>query len=319
MSEETVKAKQSGGMYIVVILLIALGIGYLAFKISETNKELGQCANEKTELEADMKGMNEMMSGYVGDMSNDLRKDFTTMLATYDALKEKDATKSDSINIQKEKIQNLLDKLNSNRRYSARQLAEMNKENETLRNIMKGYVHQIDSLNTLNVQLTSDLQSKTDELSSTMVERDQYKTEAEGNAEKVRKGSKLQAYNFQSTGLKMKLNNMTENTNRARNCVQIKSAFTLSENAITAPGRKVVYMQLTNPDGRILQARSDYATTVDGIRVAYSDKKEVDYNNKRLDMAVYFDLKGEKAVKGNYKVKVFCDEQLVGTDSFTLK
>lgn len=319
MSDETVKTKKSGGIYLVIIILLAAGLGYMAFSISKLNKKLGESEKERMELEADMMGMNDMMSGYVGEMSNDLRKDFTKMLATYDALKEKDASQADSINMQKEKIQGLLNQLNSNRRMSARQLFDLNKENETLRNIMKGYVHQIDSLNTLNVQLTSELEHKTSELSNTKEERDQYRTVAEDNAQKVRLGSKLQAFNFSSTGLRMKLNNTTEETNRARNCVQIKSAFTLSENAITSAGKKMIYMQITNPEGRILQSRSDYATVVDGVRVAYSDRKEVDYNNKSLDLAIYFDLKGEEAVKGNYKVKIFCDEQLAGTDSFTLK
>ena len=33
-------------------------------------------------LEADMQGMNEMMAGYVGNMSNDLKTDFKNMLKT---------------------------------------------------------------------------------------------------------------------------------------------------------------------------------------------------------------------------------------------
>ncbi|TNE54450.1 MAG: hypothetical protein EP338_07625 [Bacteroidetes bacterium] len=319
MSEEVSKPRKTGGIYLIVILLLAAGVGYLAYRLAGATREINDCASAKQELEADMKGMNDMMSGYVGNMSNDLRKDFQRMLDTYDALKAKDVSQSDSINKQKERIQELLNKLNSQRRWSARELFELNKENETLRRIMKGYVHQIDSLNTLNLQLTSELETKSTQLSSTIEERDQYRAEAEDNAEKVRQGSKLQAYNFSSTGLRMKLNNTTEPTNRARNCVQIKSSFTLSENAIASAGRKVVYLQVTNPEGRILQARADYVTTVDGVQVAYSDRKEIDYNNQQLDMAVFFDLKGEKAVKGNYHIKIFCDQQVIGKDSFTLK
>jgi hypothetical protein len=36
-------------------------------------------------------------------------------------------------------------------------------------------------------------------------------------------------------------------------------------------------------------------------------------------MAIYYDLRGEEAPKGNYSVKIYCEGQLVGKDSFTLK
>jgi hypothetical protein len=121
--------------------LIALGA--MAFLWSRKNAELNACTNQNTLLVSDMNGMNDMMSGYVGNMSNDLKKDFKNMLKTYDALIEKDASKADSLNIQKAKIQGLISQLNNNKRITASQLFRMRKENETLRGIMKSYVKQI--------------------------------------------------------------------------------------------------------------------------------------------------------------------------------
>ncbi|MDP4797901.1 MAG: hypothetical protein NWR50_03470, partial [Crocinitomicaceae bacterium] len=53
--------------------------------------------------------------------------------------------------------------------------------------------------------------------------------------------------------------------------------------------------------------------------IAFSDKKDIDYSNERIDLSIYYDMKGEEAIKGNYKVKIYCDGNLIGTDSFTLK
>lgn len=321
MSDSSNEAPKRGGSAILLIItIILLGVlAYMAYVISTKNKELNRLANENKELEADMQGMNDMMSGYVGNMSNDLKQDFKHMLETYDALIEKDASKADSLNIQKEKIQSLIDQMNRSKKLSAREIFNLRKENETLRNIMKGYVRQIDSLNTLNLKLTSDLETTTSTLNQTTAERDQFKSEAEKSAEQVKKGSKLQAYGFNSVGLKMKLNNTTEETTRAKNAVQIRSSFTISDNPIASPGRKMVYMQIINPEGRTLQNKSNYVVKTDMGDIAYSDRKEIDYNNQRIDVAIYYDLNGEEAVKGNYKVKIFCEGQLIGTDSFTLK
>jgi nitrogen fixation-related uncharacterized protein len=312
-------AKKSNGAFIAIILVLLVALGVMAVLWSKKNGELNDCANENTTLKSDMQGMDEMMSGYVGNMSNDLKKDFKNMLATYDALIKKDASKADSLNLQKAKIQSLIDEMNRNKKMSASQLYNMRKENETLRNIMKSYVKQIDSLNTLNLKLTSDLDRTSSELSTTVVERDQYKQDAEEKAAQVKKGSRLQAYGFSSVGLRMKLNNTTEESNKAKSVVQIKSSFTISENPITTAGKKTVYMQVINPDGKTLQARSSNTIQTELGNMAYSDKKEIDYNNQRVDLSIFYDLKGEEAIKGNYKVKIYCEGNLIGTDSFTLK
>ncbi len=311
--------KKNNGAYIAVILVLLVGLGVMAYFLSSKNSDLTNCQNEVSMLESDMEGMNQMMSGYVDNMTNDLRADFQNMLANYDELMKKDRTQSDSLNAQKERIQSILDEMNSQKKLSASQLYKLRKENETLRKIMKSYVMQIDSLNTLNLQLNSDLERTTNELTTTSSERDQYRQEAEENAAQVKKGAKLQAYNISSTGLRMKLNNTMEETNKARNCVQIRSTFTISENPITNAGNKTVYMQVIDPSGRTLQNRSSNTISTDAGMIPYSDKKDIDYRNERIDMAIYYDLKGAEPAKGNYRVKIYCDGQLIGNDSFTLK
>jgi hypothetical protein len=320
MSEINASAeKKSNGVFIVIILVLLVGLAVMAYLWSSKNSQLNDCMNETTLLKSDMEGMNQMMSGYVGNMSNDLKTDFKNMLKTYDALIEKDKSKADSLNVQKEKIQSLIDQINKNKNMSASQLFQLRKENETLRGIMKSYVIQIDSLNTLNLKLTSDLDQTTTTLNTTKEERDMFKLDAEEKGAQVKKGSKLQAFGFGSVGLKMKLNNTTEVTKNARSVVQIKSSFTISENPITPSGKKVVYMQIINPDGKTMQTKSSNTVQTDLGNIAYSDKKEIDYQNERIDLAIYYDLKGEEALKGNYKVKIYCEGNLIGTDSFTLK
>jgi hypothetical protein len=244
------------------------------------------------------------------------------MMETYDALIKKDATQSDSLNIQKEKIQTLMSELETAKKggkVNASLIAKLKRENETLRQIMIGYVKQIDELNTLNLQLESELDETTNELTSTQTERDTYKTQSEVSEAKVKAGSKLKAYGFTSEGLRMKINNTPEPTTKARNCVQVRSSFTIGENEIAEAGPKTVYLQITDPDGKVLQGRSGNTVQTESGTVAYSDKKEITYNNKSVDLSIYYDFNGAEPVKGAYKVKVFCDGQLIGTDGFSLK
>ena len=316
-----VSTKNNGG-FIAAILLLLIAVGFFAWLWSSKNSQLNDCQNQTKEFLADQDGMNQMMAGYVDNMSSDLRKDFQNMLETYDALIDKDASKADSLNVQKEKIQELISQMSSlqkSNKLTASQLFAMRRENETLRGIMKGYVMQIDSLNTLNLNLNTRLDTTTTRLNQTASERDQFKQDAALSAEQVKKGSKLQAFSFTSTGLRMKLNNTTEETNKARNTMQIVSTFTISKNPITPAGRKSVYMQIIDPSGKTLQSRSSDFVKTDIGTIAYSDKKDIDYNNESVDLSIFYDLKGADASKGNYKVNIYVDGQLAGKDSFTLK
>lgn len=310
---------KSNSVLLLILILLLIALAYMSYSWSKKNKELNDCTNANLELEADMHGMNEMMAGYTGSVGTDLKRDFQNMLNQYDALKVKDSVQAQNVQEQKQKIKVLLAQLESGKKLTARQLYVLRKENETLRNIMKGYVKQIDSLNTMNVKLSSDLDTKTQELNSTLTERDQYRQQAEESSELVKKGSRLQALGFTSGALRMKLNNTTEPTNKAKSAVQLKSSFTISANPLTKAGVKKIFMQITSPDGAILQARENNVVVIDGSTVAYSDRKEIEYTNSNVDVSIYYDLKDGEATKGNYKVKIYCDGQVIGTDSFTLK
>jgi hypothetical protein len=129
----------------------------------------------------------------------------------------------------------------------------------------------------------------------------------------------LQAYGFNSEALRMKLNKTTEPTDKAKNVVQFRSSFTISENSLTNAGRKTIYMQIIGPDGQTYQSSAGNKVDTDNGTVAYSDKKDIDYSNQAIDLTIYYDLKSETATKGNYKVKIYCDGSLIGTDNFTLR
>lgn len=324
MSEVEMDARRSmtPALTAVVLLLVVL-LGTMSYLWYAKNSELATCNAHVENLQKDSIAMNEMMAPFLGsDVSKDLMTDFKNMMDTYDALIKKDATKTDSLNLQKEKIQGLMDELQTakkNGRVNASLIAKLKRENETLRQIMIGYVKQIDQLNTLNLKLTSELDETSSQLTDTKTERDQYKAEAEDSKAKVAEGSKLKAYGFRSTGLRMKLNDMTEATTKAKNCVQAVSSFTVGENSIASAGSRVIYMQIIDGDGKALQGRSGGTTSTESGTVVYAAKREIQYGNKPIDVSIYFDFNGEEPVKGNYKVRIYCDGALIGTDSFTLK
>ena len=134
MSEIENPQKKSNGAFVAIIIILLLGLAAMAYLWSSKNSDLNQCKSDNALLNSDMDGMNDMMSGYVGGMTNDIKTDFKEMLKTYDLLLEKDKSKADSINKQKAEIAELLEKVERGN-MSARQLFSARKEIETMKKI----------------------------------------------------------------------------------------------------------------------------------------------------------------------------------------
>lgn len=312
-------AKKRDGVYIFIILLLLVGMAGLGFLISNKNKALEVCSLDKSELEADMAGMEGMLSEFVDVQEGDMKKELRNMLSMYEDALAKNDTHEDSIRAQQEKIQELLEDLESSKKRSAREIYKLKKETETLRSIMKDYVRQIDSLNTINIGLRTELTDKTTALTSVTGERDAFKEKATSLETKVAAGARLNAYNIYSTGMKYKLDGTLKENSRAGKIDKIRSCFTIAENSLARAGSKYIYLQVISPDGRVLHQRSSNVISIDGVNVLYSDRKEIDYQNQSIDVCVYYDANSEDLAKGNYVVKLYADGTMIGKDSFTLK
>lgn len=325
MSEEIEKSgNKLSGLFTAIILLLIVAVGGVTFLWANTRSKLTEAQAVIDKQNKDMETMNAMMSKYLGSDSDDIRENFVKMLNDYDELiKNGTPEQIAEIEKQKEHIQSLmaeLDDAKSNNRLNAGYISKLKKENDELRSIMRGYVYEIDSLNTLNLSLRNDLDKTTTVLTQTTTERDNLQLKTDALTEKVKEGQRLDVIksSFQSAAMKQTLTNTMKETNRAKNVVQIQSAFTIGKNAITESGSKQVYMQVVGPDNKTLQNTMSGAVETESGNVPYSVKREIDYQNQSIDVVLYYGVR-EELSKGTYKVNIYCQGQLIGTDSFTLK
>jgi len=317
MSGETVKNAKSVTYLLLTFFLLAV-TAFVAYKWFDARNLNEECANKNALLESEFKDMEQMMSGYLGDISKDMRKDLKNILESYDDMKNLDSLNSDSIQTQKEEIRNLIQELDRNR-ISARELSQLKKRIQDLQSANERILQQNIELNQKNKKLSSDLDETSTRLNETSVERDTYKKEAEEKGEQVKKGSRLRAYNISSGALKMKLNNTKKVTDRAKKVHQLKSSFTLQENLLVKQGKKIIYMSIIAPSGQVLQGRSSNVISTEIGSVSYSDKKEIDYKNQAVDVTIYYDVNTDVIERGTYQVKLYCEGIMIGEDSFLLK
>ncbi len=314
--------KKRDGAYIVIIILLLLGGGYLGYLLSEKNKAINTCANEKSDIETEMAALNEMMYEQGLATGDDVKMNLENMLTMYDKMESENQGMNDSIMAQKEKIQGLiaeLDDAKGDKKRYASKVYKLQKETETLRSIMKDYIRTIDSLNTANGVLTENLNATLQDLDQMTQSRNELQSTTDELSDKVSKGSKLTAFSFLSEGIKEKGSGSYKETNRASRCTHIRSCFTVGENSIAQAGNKTVYMRIISPAGSVLNAgNSNTLTTEGGQSLLYSDKKTINYQNKAVDLCIFYELTQE-IESGNYKAEMYCEGVKIGTDNFVLK
>lgn len=321
MSEEGIeKEKKSGaGAWILIAIIALLGAGALGWMYANESSAYEDCRTTNAQLESEMEEMNEALSGYIDNETMDLKHDFQEMLNTYDLLIEKDASKADSLQMQKDSINSLLAKMEDQKIRSYREINKLKKRNERLRGIMKRYIYQIDSLQTQNKDLSNRLTETSSQLNQTKSERDKLREENEQNADLLAKGAKLNAFNFKSEALRYRINGNTHSVNRAGRADVLSCTFTIGENTIARTGDKMIYMQIIDPNGQVVTSRPNNIVKIAGREIVYTGSREINYQGQQLDMTIVHNLKEKEVSSGNYDVRIFADGALIGKDTFTLK
>lgn len=215
---------------------------------------------------------------------------------------------------EQERATKLYNELRQLKQVSYSKIKEYQRELGTLRAIMRDMVTEIDSLNTLNQQLISENIKVRQEftMSQKTVESLEKKTEELNSA--VERGSVIGARGVKT----ITINSRNREVSRARNVNKIQTCFTLSENTIAKPGSRFVYMRILGPDGFILAKSNTDLFDFEGEKIVFSASREVDYQNKDVEVCIFYDNNGE-LIGGKYEVSLFLDGYLVGHGEFLLK
>jgi Tfp pilus assembly protein PilN len=238
-------------------------------------------------------------------LANELRH----MVVAFDTLKTNNDTLKAGMEKQKNKIVQLLSINASN----VRLIKSYKNEITTMREIMKSYIVQIDSLNTRNKILTSEnseIKEQITQVRNTNTELSKVKEEL---STKVEVASVIQAKNIAAVSL----NKKRKETTRINNLDKLRICFTLRENPLAKPGQKDVYMRVIRPDSLVVTSSPDNLFEYKGNKIIYSANRQVDYLNQDIEVCIFMDNKGDFII-GNYSVELYLDNNIIGRTNFML-
>lgn len=291
-------------VFIAIIVLLVLTIGVLGFLLLNQTQVVDEQSTDILQLE------NESLT---------LKSDLQEMLIQYDTVTVSNERMQAEILAQEEQIKEMLKQIDKHKD-DAWIIHKLKKEASTLREIMKGYLVTIDSLNTLNVGLRQDRDSLGQVLTSVTKQKDQLEEKTTDLEGIVAKGSVLPARDLVAEAIRIRGSGKQSATNRANKAEMIKMCGTIGENKITKKGRKTLYLRIISPDARVLDDGTGEPKTFDfeGVSGIYSVKREIDYNNEQQEVCVYYTINDELPT-GQYIVELYESETKIGTATFDLR
>jgi hypothetical protein len=238
-------------------------------------------------------------------LANELRH----MVVAYDTLKTTNDTLNAGLQRQKNKIVQLLSVNASN----VQLIKKYKSEITTMREIMKSYIVQIDSLNTKNKMLVSENTEIKQQISQVRNTNTQLSKAKEELSSKVEVASIIQAKDI----VAVSLNKKRKETTRINLLDKLRICFTLRENPLAKPGQKDVYMRVIRPDSLAITTSPDNLFEYKGNKIIYSATRQVDYLNQDIEVCIFLDNKGDFII-GNYSVELYLENNIIGRTNFML-
>lgn len=280
-----------GVIVALVVAVVVLGIMYM--------NQMNQSESTQTQLKQEKDSIEVSLSKMASEYSN---------------LKTSNDTINTQLQGERTKVENLLGELRREKSVNYEQIKQYQRELGTLRAVMRSYITQIDSLNTLNQALIAENIDVKKSYSTEKAKNQQLSEQNTSLNTQVARGSVIKARSTKAQPINARGKEMT----RASRVEKVKVCFTLVENSIAKAGMKMVYLRVTSPDGYVLAQNQGDAFVVGGEKMVCSAKREVDYQNQDVDMCIFYDARGELKA-GTYTAAIFLDGNQIGSTQFILK
>ncbi len=232
----------------------------------------------------------------------------------YETLETSNKAINDSLAVEKEKVSQLIERLDQTNATNRAKIRQYEKELGTLRSIMKSYISQIDSLNNLNTRLRREAKAAKEEAEQNKTLYEEAQATADAYAKQVSEGSVVKGRGFSVVAI----NSSNKTTDRSSRVVKLKACLSLIENALAETGYRTIYIRVKGPDGVLMSNDPSNVFELNGEQLLYSASREVDYQGDEVEICIYFESQQQFA-KGVYTVDIYSNETMLGSADVLLK
>ena len=284
---------------VATVLVLCGIIAYLAYRTNKAEED-----NEQMKVLQELAEMDKL----------EMQNEYEEFARQYQELQTQ--INNDSLIAQLEKeqqrVQELQEELKRTKSNDAAEIMRLKKELATLREILRNYVMQIDSLNQLNQQLNMENQNLRTENAQAQQHISNLTTEKETLTDKVAIASQLDATGVSAFGK----NKKGKASKKIKEVKRFQISFSISRNVTAQTGMKSVYVRIMTPTNEVLTQGGTFP--FENRTLEYSIRKDIEYTGEEQAVTVYWDV-NQTLLAGTYRADIFADGHRIGGTTFNFE
>lgn len=282
--------------FIVTAIIVVGIIGYLIYAMQKQKAESAQMLELAEMDKREMENEYEQFAMQYNEMKMQINND--SLVAQLEK--------------EQQRTEELLEELKRVKSSDAAEIMRLKKELATLRKVLQSFVHQIDSLNRLNAELTQENSNLKTQNEQAQEHISNLSSENESLTSKVEIASQLDATGIYAEGR----NKKGKTAKKIKDVKKFVIGFRIARNVTTSTGIRSIYLRITTPTGEVLTKGGTFH--YENRNLEYSIRKDIEYTGEEQSVQVYWDVV-ETLSAGTYRVDIFADGHNIGTSSFSFE
>ena len=277
-----------------VLAVVVLVIGFLLYSMREQMLESKQMLELVEMDKREMENEYEQFAMQYNEMKMQINND--SLVA--------------QLEMEQKRTEELLEELKRVKSSDAAEIMRLKRELATLREVLRSYVLQIDSLNRENQQLSRENDNLKTQNRQAKAHISNLSSENEALSEKVDIASQLDATGIWAEGR----NKRGKKAKRIKDVKKFAIGFTIARNVTTATGIRSIYIRIATPTGEVLTQGGTFE--YENRQLEFSIRKDIEYTGEEQSIQVWWDVT-QALSAGNYRVDIFADGHNIGSTTFS--
>ncbi|MBQ9284828.1 MAG: hypothetical protein IJ209_00875 [Bacteroidaceae bacterium] len=291
MNKKTIIAVAS-----VLVLFLLGGLAYLVYSLNKSNEQNKQMLELAEMDKLEMQNEYESFARQYSEMKTQVNND--SLMAQLEQ--------------EQQRTQELLEELQRTKANDAAEITRLKKELATMRQVLKSFVAEIDSLNRLNTQLKGENEDLRQQQAVQQQQISNLSSEKASLTDKVAIASQLDA-------TAVSISALDKRQKRAKKIADVKTmqvSFNIARNVTAAAGARTVYVRIVKPTGEAVNGGGTFP--FENRSLEYSMRKDIEYNGEETPVTMYWNV-NEMLLAGQYRVQVFADGKNIGGGSISFE
>jgi hypothetical protein len=300
--------KKSGGtlfpiiILVIIVLLSSSGAAFMGWMYLKNSRALTETNMKKETAEKEKQAVEEQL---------------ISLQAQYDLLREIQNTSIDSIlalkNIEIASLRM------QNRSGAGGGAARLRSEITKLKGELTDLRNQIEQLKKENAELTQAKFNLSNELKNTRAANEKLTESNTELSRTVEVARQLKISTIESYPIKVSKNGKEAISAKSKKVNKMESCFTVFENDVVEKGKKMAYLVVFDPQGKLIGEETDKVFETPGGKISYTTSKEFQFDGKKKEMCMSFSDGLKDLSKGTYNISVYIETNKAATSSFDLK